>query len=243
VNRRVGPAGPRPGSVRRIMELVLLRHAQPQWNRDRAAQVDPGLTELGRRQAEATSRRLNGEVFDRILVSTATRARRTAAPIIDRMPRTPVWERAWLHEIRVPDSWQGTPQEEVNRALTEARDRPRQSWWDGLPGGESFRDFHSRVTTGLMAELASLGVERDDEGLWHVPYDAPRTLMVAHAGTNSVVLGALLGLEPEPWEWERFASDHASLTVLRSTSIAGGHIFSLQRFSDVSHLPRQLVTA
>jgi broad specificity phosphatase PhoE len=67
--------------------------------------------------------------------------------------------------------------------------------------------------------------------------------LVAHAGTNSVVLGRLLGLEPEPWEWERFASDHTSLTVLRSVPIGGGHIFSLQRFSDVSHLPPDLVTA
>jgi broad specificity phosphatase PhoE len=67
--------------------------------------------------------------------------------------------------------------------------------------------------------------------------------MVAHAGTNSLVLGALLGLEPEPWEWERFASDHASVTLLRTTAIAGGHIFGLQRFSDVEHLPDDLVTA
>jgi broad specificity phosphatase PhoE len=42
-----------------------------------------------------------------------------------------------------------------------------------------------------------------------------RLLLVAHAGTNSVVLGHLLGLSPEPWEWERFASAHASITVLR----------------------------
>jgi hypothetical protein len=67
--------------------------------------------------------------------------------------------------------------------------------------------------------------------------------MVAHAGTNSVILGRLLGLEPQPWEWERFASDHASVTVLRSTRIGGGHIFSLQTFSDVSHLPPGLVNA
>jgi hypothetical protein len=52
-----------------------------------------------------------------------------------------------------------------------------------------------------------------------------------------------LGLTPEPWEWERFASHHASLTLLRSVPIAGSSIFSLQSFSDVSHLPAELVTA
>ena len=75
-----------------------------------------------------------------------------------------------------------------------------------------------------------------------MPTDAPRLLLIAHAGTNSVVLGHLLGLEPQPWEWERFASNHASLTVLRSTPIGGGYIFSLQSFSDVSHLAPELVT-
>jgi probable phosphoglycerate mutase len=112
-----------------------------------------------------------------------------------------------------------------------------------MPGGESFRDFHARVTIGLSAELEGLGLERRGDGLWEVAPDVPEITMVAHAGTNSVVLGHLLGLEPEPWEWERFASDHASLTRLRSTRIADGHIFSLQGFSDVSHLPPELVTA
>jgi broad specificity phosphatase PhoE len=225
------------------MELVLVRHAQPEWTRDRTAQVDPGLTAVGERQAELVADRLAAEAFDRILVSTSTRARRTAAPLLPRVATTQAEERAWMHEIHMPAAWEGTPSEEFGRVLAQSRDRSREAWWDGLPGGESFRDFHARVTQGLVEELGKLGVERDAVGLWHVPEDAPRLLMIAHAGTNSLVLGHLLGLDPEPWEWERFASDHASLTVLRSTPIAGGNIFSLQRFSDVSHLPGDLVTA
>lgn len=112
-----------------------------------------------------------------------------------------------------------------------------------MPGGESFHDFHARVSIGLFAELAESGIERDDAGLWRMGGNVSRVLMVAHAGTNSVVLGQLLGLDPEPWEWERFSSDHASVTVLRAIPIATGHIFSLQRFSDVAHLPEHLVTA
>jgi broad specificity phosphatase PhoE len=224
------------------MELVLVRHAQPQWNRDRTAQVDPGLTDVGRRQADLVADRLAAERFDQVLVSTATRARQTAAPLLDRLAADAADERPWLHEIHMPASWDGTPSEEVGRVLRDARNRPRDEWWDGLPGGESFRDFHARVTSGLVEELGTRGVERDAAGLWHVPDGAPRLLLVAHAGTNSVVLGHLLGLDPEPWEWERFASDHASLTTLRSTPIAGGHIFSLQRFSDTAHLPDELVT-
>lgn len=227
------------------MELVLVRHGQPAWTRDRSAQVDPELTDLGHRQALLTAERLAATRFDRLLVSTATRAQQTAAPIRAQLDGVAAEDREWLHEIRSPGAWQGTPVEEIGRVLREARVRPRADWWDGLPGGESFRDFHARVTSGLEAELAALGVDHDpSSGLWRVPEeDQRRLLMVAHAGTNSVVLGRLLGLEPEPWEWERFASDHTSLTLLRSVPIGGGHIFSLQRFSDVSHLPPDLVTA
>jgi broad specificity phosphatase PhoE len=226
------------------MEILLIRHAQPEWNRDGLSQVDPGLTSTGQEQAALTAKRLQEVRFDELLVSTATRSQETAAPIREVHADAPTQDRAWLHEIRMPLSWEGTPAEEVDRAFAEARHRPREDWWEGMPGGESFRDFHARVTIGLDAELEEVGVTLDPElGLWEVPHDAPDLLMVAHAGTNSVILGRLLGLEPQPWEWERFASDHASVTVLRSTRIGGGHIFSLQTFSDVSHLPPGLVTS
>lgn len=226
------------------MEMILVRHAQPEWNREETTQVDPGLTELGRRQAGLTADRLQDDTFDEVLISTAERAQQTAEPLLRDVGAARVEHRAWLHEIHMPAAWQGTPSEEVGRAFREARERPREAWWDGMPGGESFHDFHSRVTVGLAAELAERAIERDaTTGLWQVPEEAPRLLIVAHAGTNSVVLGHLLGLSPEPWEWERFASDHASLTVLRSVPIAGSSIFSLQSFSDVSHLPPDMVTA
>ncbi len=225
------------------MELILIRHAQPEWSRDGRSQVDPGLTDLGRDQAALTAKRLAAEAFDAVLVSTATRSQETAEPALPRLGGVRREDRQWLHEIRMPGTWEGTPSEEVDRAFRDARGRPRMEWWNGMPGGESFRDFHARVTIGLEAELAELDVHLDpDIGLWEVPRDAPRLLMVAHAGTNSVVLGHLLGLDPQPWEWERFSSNHASLTVLRSTPIGGAHIFSLQSFSDVAHLPADMVT-
>lgn len=224
------------------MEIVLVRHAQPAWTVDRVAQVDPELTELGVEQAELTAQRLADERFDEVLVSTAARARATAQPIRPHHPDAIHEERAWLHEIHMPRSWQGTPGEEVDRALTEARGRPREEWWDGMPGGESFHDFHARVTIGLDAELGERGVEPVGDGLWRVPDEDLRLLMIAHGGTNSVILGRLLGLPPEPWEWERFAMSHASLIVIRSTVIASDNIFSLRSFSDVGHLPTRLHT-
>lgn len=224
------------------MELVLVRHAQPAWNINSIAQVDPGLTDLGQRQAKKLAQRLASEHFDEIVVSTAMRAQQTAAPIRELLNTTPTEDREWLHEIHMPGSWQGSPADEVNRTLVASRLRSREQWWQGMPGGETFHDFHGRVTIGLAAELAEMGVVRHDDKLWTVPDTRRRVLFVAHSGTNSVVLGHLLGLAPEPWEWERFDSGHASVTMLRTRAIANGHIFSLVRFSDVSHLANDLVT-
>ncbi len=227
------------------MDLFLLRHAQPRWSEDGISRVDPGLTELGRAQAEAAAARLATIRFDEVLVSTARRAEETAGPLLERLdPSVRVTSAPWLHEIRNDPAWEGSPSDEVERIFAEARARGREEWWDGLPGGESFRDFHRRVVAGLDDHLAGHGIVRDAQDLWDVPDEAPeRVLAIAHAGTNSVVLGHLLGLDPEPWEWERFASDHASLAWLRTAPIATAHLFGLQRFSDVEHLGPDQITA
>ena len=86
------------------------------------------------------------------------------------------------------------------------RHRPLDELWDGLPGGESFRDFHVRVTDGLRRLLDEPASSRSPTTppLCALAEPARRIVIVAHAGTNSVALGHLLGIEPVPWEWERF---------------------------------------
>lgn len=234
------------------MELILVRHGQPAWvSRAGSAVNDPGLTELGHRQAVIVADRLARTLGDtrrtRLLVSTARRSQETAVPIATSLGLRPE-PHPWLHEIRFPDAWDGTPAEQVGAALRESRARPREQWWEGTGehGGETFRDFHQRVTRGLEGLLSTLGVRRhpsDPSALWDIPEDAPRLVVVAHAGTNSVVLGHLLGLTPQPWEWERFASNHASVTVLDTTLISTGNIWSLQLFSGVAHLEEDLISS
>lgn len=229
------------------MEIVLVRHGQPAWiGPDGAAVNDPGLTELGWEQARAVAERLrtlSGPTT--LLTSSARRSRETAEPVAEATGLEPTVG-SWIHEIRFPEEWDGTPGEEVGRLLRDARWRSREEWWRGVEGGESFEDFHLRVTGGLERTLADHGVTRhpdDPDHLWEVPDDVPRLLLVAHAGTNSVVLGHLLGLAPMPWEWERFSSNHASVTVLDTTRIATGSIWSLQLFSGVAHLAPDRVSS
>ncbi|MGH8874825.1 MAG: histidine phosphatase family protein [Acidimicrobiia bacterium] len=227
------------------MDLILIRHAQPDWAPEEIARNDPDLTSLGREQAALLAAQAAGwEGVSELWVSSMRRARQTAEPIAAALALEPTVF-PWLEEIRNPADWDGSPVDEIDDILRRGRLRPIDEMWDGLPGGESFRAFHQRVVAGLEESLAQRGVTRFETGhphLWRVEEEDRRILLVAHGGTNAVMLGALLGLEPTPWEWERFASRHTSLAWLTTGEIAEGRAFSLRAFGDVGHLPPSMVT-
>lgn len=217
------------------VDIVFVRHAQPAWIADGVGVIDPPLTEQGRRQAEAAAAYLAGEEWNEMLVSPAVRARETAEPIAAATGLRPNVV-ADLTEIRMPD-WSGTPAETVDRIFREARHRPPEEWWEGMPGGESFRDFHERITTTLFRLLGDRGVRpRREPHLWDIAESPGRILVVAHGGTNAVALGFLLGLDPTPWEWERFVSPHASVSRIHAKSLAGGCVMGMTSFGETGHL-------
>jgi probable phosphoglycerate mutase len=224
------------------MELLLIRHGEPAWAPGGVSVDDPGLTPTGWTQAERTAEALRGLAVDDLLVSPLRRAQQTAAPIAEALGVTPLTA-PWLAEISA-GTWEGTPLEVVERAFRHSRGLPLERQWDGIPGGESFRDFHTRVTTGLRAMLDGAGAEQvcEHPPLWRLRSPGRRVVVVAHAGTNAVALGHLLGIPPVPWEWERFVSFHASISTVRPMEISDGWSFSLLRFSDTSHLPGDLQT-
>ncbi|MGH8928937.1 MAG: histidine phosphatase family protein [Acidimicrobiia bacterium] len=227
------------------MELILVRHGLPDWAPDTFARNDPHLSDLGRRQAEllAEAARSWGPI-DEIWVSPMHRALETAAPLGRMVGVEPVVNE-WAHEIRNPDEWEGSPIDRVIDAWNDANLRPISDLWEGVPGGETFRGFHRRVVNGLELNLAERGVTRIEDGfphLWQVEDDERRIVLVAHGGTNAVVLGHLLGAEPTPWEWDRYESPHTGVARLSTLAIAHGRAFSLRLFGDVSHLRLELVT-
>jgi broad specificity phosphatase PhoE len=227
------------------MELILVRHGLPDWAPDTFARNDPHLSDLGNRQSSRVAAVADrwGPI-DEIWMSPMHRARETAAPIAASTGLAPVVH-AWAHEIRNPDQWEGSPIDEIKNAWIDANLRPISDLWDGMPGGETFRDFHQRVVIGLEGALAQLGITRLDDGhphLWNVPDDDQRVVLVAHGGTNAVVMGYLLGAAPTPWEWDRFESPHTGVARLSTLSIAHGRAFSLRVFGDVSHLDPEMVT-
>ncbi len=220
------------------MELVLIRHGQPHWEPGGLAVDEPELTPLGRVQAERAAEALAGERFDAIYVSPLRRAVETMAPIAERLGLEPRVE-SWLAELRLP-TLQGRTAEEVQAFFAAARGRELARWWDGMPGGESFRHFYERVSGGIESLLVGdheLGIHEDGgHRLWKLPSETARLLIVAHEGTNAVILSHLLGVDPVPWAWMRFSSDWAGITHLRAARVASGAVWVVEGFNRVHHL-------
>jgi probable phosphoglycerate mutase len=235
---------PRRGTVH-VVEIYLIRHGQPDWTPGQVARNDPELTELGQEQAKRAAHRIAAvEAIDELWVSPMTRARQTADPVASETGITPEIY-PWLEEIQNPPTWEGSPAEEIEKALHDANFRSMEEMWDGLPGGESFRAFHRRVVTGLEETLAAHGIRpmrNRHPHLWDVEDPGRRVAVVAHAGTNAVVLGRLLGLEPVPWEWDRFRQPHSGVSRLTMDRISEGWGFSLRQLGDVGHLEEPMVT-
>jgi 2,3-bisphosphoglycerate-dependent phosphoglycerate mutase len=219
------------------MEIVLIRHGEPEWIRDGLSVNNPPLTERGQMQARLLAERLAGEHFDEILVSPLLRARQTAAPLLEALGRQEVID-GWLEEIRDP-MWHGSPAEKAAEAYAELRGRAPEERWHGLDGGESIREFVSRIRAGASTFLSERGVIRSDVELpvWKVAEPGARIALVAHAGTNSVTIGHLLGLQPTPWEWDRFVLGHTSVSRIEAMELDDGYTFTLSKLSDLEHLP------
>ena len=224
------------------MEIILVRHAEPAWTPGNKVENNPELTDRGVSQAEALARREWGEI-DELWVSPLIRARQTMEPIERTLGRN-ARVVDWLEEIRNPPDWQGVSADSFYDLFTEHNLSPRERLWEGLPGGESVIDFHSRVVGGLQDTLASHGLARVDPADPHLWEQAAtkRILWVAHGGTNAVSIGHLLGADPTPWEWSRFDSAHTSVAVLRTARVSTAYAFGMHAFGDVSHLPADHVT-
>lgn len=228
------------------MDLYLVRHGQPDWAPDRVARNDPGLTPLGREQAARVAHRLSSlDRFDDFWSSPMRRSMETSDPVeIELRREREVYE--WLREIQNPPEWDGEPVDEIEKRFETAHLRSLEEMWDGLPGGESFRSFHQRVVDGLVRTLDTHGIHPAAEGsrhLWSVEDPDRRVVVVAHAGTNAVVFGHLLGLDPVPWEWDRFQQPHTGVSRLTTIRVSTDWAFSLRQMGDVSHLAPGMITS
>ena len=226
------------------MELIFIRHGEPDWTGDVSSLEDPPLTPRGRRQSELAAERIASDptIPTDLVVSPALRSQETARPLAARTGLV-VHTVDDLLELGMP-SRAGLTEEEGQQLQDDSFGRPPAQWWDGLDGGETFDHFHNRTTGALDGVFADRGIRPDvnHERLWSIDEPDQRIVVVAHGGTNAVLIGSLIGAAPTPWEWRRFTSNHASITRLRTMEFSGGFVWALRAFNDQEHLPLDLRT-
>ena len=130
------------------MEIVLARHGETEWSRDRrhTGKTDIPLTENGRRQAAVLRDALAGRSFARVLSSPLSRALDTCreAGLGDQAELTPD-----LYE------WDYGEYEGITTAEIRERRPGWNLWRDGCPGGETAAEVGRRVDR-VLDSLAGL---------------------------------------------------------------------------------------
>lgn len=224
-----------------MLRLTFVRHGEPAWVVGGLTDyADPPLSARGVAEARSLAGAGCWDGVTDLWVSPLRRASETAdhlEPVLGVRRRV----RPWLAEIALPASWSGSPVDQVQQMMAVANARPLADWWDGVEGGERTRDFHQRVTEGLESSLGELGYRPLHGGArehaWAGPTEARHVVIVAHNGSNSVAISHLLGLDPVPWEFERFGAPTASVSVVSSLPIGSVEVFAMRAFGITAHLP------
>jgi broad specificity phosphatase PhoE len=203
--------------------LLLVRHGQSTWNREHRiqGQLDPPLSEEGRRQAASLAHRLAGRRLAGFYASDLRRAWETAETIgaANGLEPEPA---IGLREIFL-GAWEGLHTQELAARFPDAWARwTEEPNWDLVPDGEGAALFEARVVAALDA-IFDMHPHGD-------------VLAVTHGGVIQVALHRVVG-RPSHGLFP-FKIQNASMSVIEKREnrlvIAG--------VNDTSHLESALVS-
>jgi probable phosphoglycerate mutase len=198
-------------------ELIVVRHAETEWNREGRIQghTDVPLSEAGFAQAEELAARLAGEAFDALYSSDLARAYQTAERVARRSGhRIVVDSRLRERHLGVLQTFTHA---ENARVHPEVYDRYRRGEADFvIPGGESAREFFTRVTRAVAA-IAEASSGR-------------RAVIVSHGGVLDALYRIAAGEGPEGPR--RTTLLNASVNTFRYRN----GVWSLHLWGDITHL-------
>jgi alpha-ribazole phosphatase len=198
-------------------QLVLVRHAETAWNRDRRIQghTDIALSPRGHEQARGLGLRLAREPIRAVYASDLSRARETAEPLAAALG-IPVRTTPLLREVGF-GAWEGLTIAEVEAGWPDEYAAWRQ---DSVsyrpPRGERIEELQRR-TLAAVAEIVSA-------------YPGESVAVVAHGGSVKSILCGLMGFPLSVWR--RLRVDNASISRL----VFGPLGPTLTLYNDTSHL-------
>lgn len=173
--------------------VYLVRHAESESNRMRTftGQMDIGLTDIGRRQAECLAAYLRDVSFDAIYTSDLSRVKDTVCPTA-REHGLPLCERSALREI-YGGAFEGQTYEEIGRVYPAEL----AVWLEDIdhgacPQGESISEVASRVTEEVFRLAAA--------------HDGGTILIATHATPVRVLLSLATGHTMQELRWVPNAS-------------------------------------
>ena len=181
--------------------ILLARHGESDWNRDRRWQghSDRPLTERGREQARALAARLSDIRLDGIYSSDLERARATAETVAQ--PRGMAVEQVpALREVDV-GSWSGLTRDQAQERFPEAF----ATWLRGGAGwtdGETYEEMSERVLDAIADIVRG--------------YPDGRVLVVAHGGPIRAVHAAALSMDVHEYRRLRPVEPNARLSAVCS---------------------------
>jgi broad specificity phosphatase PhoE len=160
--------------------LLLARHGETDWNRDRRVQghTDIPLNEEGRRQAARLAARLQAFEIHAIVASDLARAAETARIVGKTLRLEPAFSAAWREiGLGVLEGRDGHGTQRDFGELVSAAARHQGPIGEGA---ESFSAFESRIVQGFER----IGREQPEKNV----------LVVSHGGTLKTLIAHLLGL-------------------------------------------------
>ena len=188
--------------------IYLVRHgkiALEDEQRRYVGQIDLALTEEGRRQARALSRRFEHVALDAIVSSDLSRSRETAEIVGAAAGVTPI-SRPDLREVAMGE-WEGCSFRDVARRFPDAfKARGEDLGNFCVPGGESFADC-GRRSVAAFEELSRTF--------------AGNILIIGHAGVNRLILCHVLGMPVS--SLFRLGQDYGCINVIQCSN-AGNQV-------------------
>lgn len=152
-----------------MTRLLLVRHAESEWNASRRwqGQADPPLSPRGREEAASAAAGVSGEV-EAVVTSDLIRARETGELVAEALGVGPVSVDADLREIDV-GAWSGLRIDEVEARYPDELAAWRAGTAVSAPGGEHRDAFGERLRAALMRTATA--------------HPQGRVLVVTHGGS------------------------------------------------------------
>ncbi|NEQ47921.1 MAG: histidine phosphatase family protein [Leptolyngbya sp. SIOISBB] len=186
--------------------LLLVRHGETEWNRQKRfqGQIDIPLNDNGKRQGGQAAEFLKAVKIDAAVSSSLSRPKETAELILQHHPDVPLDTTDGLKEIGHGE-WEGLYEHEIESGypgmLKQWQDQPETVQMPG-EGGENLEQVWERAIStwnAIVAQYSGTG-------------ESVTVLVSAHDAINKALLCHIVGLGPESF-W-KFKQGNGAVSVI-----------------------------